>query len=368
MADTKTLKQNIDALEDATRQLAQDLDLAYREYLFTLVESLRRQVVSTCYGLCTQGYPGRFLRLTFDHREQVQQGIQAAIAQSCAQLADPDHLRHSLERRQRKRAEERARAAASRKATDEALDEVIGNSDADDSNPESVEDQEEHTDPTDNSERLEQAVVLKPRPPGPVGLDLGLTIRAAQGHEDESADDEPVDDERASIGSAHPNSPDVDQSESSDSTPAEPVKVGPPALIEQQDQLESALAYVVETLADDINDLLRGADIMPQELPETMLEAVIKAGSAEVVEGPPNVLSLIVQADEEDVHLAPIMAVRLQVSELEFNDTHLSAKRSQLRALHGKLQKMGQTYEKYQREWTILEAEAAWRAAWHEPS
>ena len=358
MADAKTTKRDIEALEDATRQLAKDLDSAYREYLTILVDSLRRQVVSACYGLCTRGYPEQFLKLTFNQREQVQQSIQQAIAQSCAQLAEPDRLIDSMAQR-RRRSDERARAAA-RAAAKADLGELLGDgglgdgglgdrtSDSDDGGSHGVDD-------GNGDGQQEQTVAPKAE-----------QLRAEQLRAEQS--DLGDGNASASANTADHTADHQGQIDSSDEPAAQPPKSGPPALLEYQDQLETSLAYTVESLADRINDALREADIMPQELPETMLEAVIKAGSAEVIEGPPNVLSLLVQADEDGDYVAPIMAIRLQVSELEFNDTRLSAGRSRLRLLHGKLQKIGRAYEKHQREWTILEAESAWRAAWHEPS
>lgn len=369
MADAKKLKQILTAIESATSQLAGELDKAHRDYLAVLAQSLRRQVVSACYSLCTQGYPERFLKLTTSQREQVQQTLQTAIAQSCAQLIDPDQLLQVLQRR---------RLQASPAASEAAVP---------------------------GAEETPDTVVLKSKEPVQSGLNLSLLIRAAR---DKSADDSDGEAPQADPqADPQPNAQADEQPDGQPETAAEPepeqdaepqdgvegdavpdavdaqpigsalndpsvsaddTLKAPTALLSRQKKMETAVAQVLDQLADDINDHLRSLGVLPQDLPEAVLEAVVKTGAAEVVEGPPNVLSLRVRADEEDAEVSPVMAIRLQISELEFNDAHLSAKRSHLRSLYGKLRKLSQKYEKYQREWVTVEAESAWRASWYEPS
>ncbi|MGF1515841.1 MAG: hypothetical protein ACFB5Z_19375 [Elainellaceae cyanobacterium] len=445
MADAKKIRQDLTALEAATEQLSGELNEAYREYLDVLAQSLRSQLVSACYSLCTQSYPDRFLKLTFDQREQIQQALQSTIAQACGQLSDPQKLLQATKQR---------RLEDARNGSEDAANH-------------------------DSQRASEDTVVLKPRASAQSGLDLSLTIRAArvqgapspkdqngalseegQGvidatessatessavepsavepsnmessavessaietdsidpdveaeeneglaiempdievQDTEAQDTEAQDIEAQIIESQYSESqgndskdrnthddaaiaspdarPDADPSQpkNAEHEPAEPQSpepddtiCRPSNLIARQKRLETAVAEALEHLTDEINDRLRGAGILPQPLPEAMLEAVIKAGSAEVVEGPPNVFSLMMHTDEEEAKASPIMAIRLQVSELEFNDTRLSMKRSQLRNLHGQLRSLSRKYEKRQREWTVIEAESAWRAAWYEPS
>lgn len=369
MADAKQLKQDLAALEAATAELSDGLDSAYQEYFTALGQSLRRQAVSACYSLCTQGYPGQFLALTFDRREQLQQAIQQAIAHQRQGLANPDALLAATEAR-RHEVERAAREAAD--AVLEALEAASEEGSAD---------------------KLE-TIVVRPAP-AQAELDLGLTVAAAQRTEPpaegaDAADSNEVkasDEEGGATAvepseGAGPEAPlaemvppdelDVAQEDSSphpDSEAAgsthEPESVTPLTLLDQWERIDSALTYSVEDLTDELNSLLREAKIIPQEMPEAVLEAILKAGSAEVVNAPPNVLNLVIHTEEYEGS-GPIMAVRLQIAELEFNDTALSAVRSRLRERHSALKKLSRRYETYQHERMKLDAEAAWRAAWHD--
>ncbi|MEO0406821.1 MAG: hypothetical protein AAF289_05675, partial [Cyanobacteria bacterium P01_A01_bin.135] len=111
MADARQLKQDLAVLETATAELSDNIDSAYQAYFKALSESLRRQVVSACYNLCTKGYPEQFLALSFDRREQLQQAIQQAIARRNLALSSPEDLLQATEER-RHEVEQMAREAA----------------------------------------------------------------------------------------------------------------------------------------------------------------------------------------------------------------------------------------------------------------
>ncbi|MEO0409791.1 MAG: hypothetical protein AAF289_20815, partial [Cyanobacteria bacterium P01_A01_bin.135] len=232
-----------------------------------------------------------------------------------------------------------------------------------------------------------ETIVVRSAPAKGLGLNLGLTIRAAQQREADQAADanaEEVEAEGAETNEvdigADAGTPvtaattpaggtDIDGSETTatgaiaESPTPEPVT--PLTLLDQWEAIDSALTYLVEALTDDLNGLLRKAKIIPPEMPEAVMEAILKAGSAEMVDAPPNILSLEIHTDEYEGD-EPIVAVRLQISELEFNDTGLSAARSRLRERYSALKKLGRRYQANQRDRTQMEAESAWRAAWHD--
>ncbi len=447
MADAKKLKQDLTAIEQATRQLAEELDKAYRDYLAALIQSLRRQVISACYSLCTKGYPNQFLKLTSGQRQQTQQQIQGAIAQSCAQLVDPDLLLKAA-RQQRLKALQLSEDVAAevpqgaprpvilqpRESIQSGLDlnltiRAAGVSDTEtpesqtpdaqtSETEQSVEQPPAESQPAEDQKTLDpgqsqdvEAQTSEPRdvdPPDtesqelesrsaePQGVELAGDSGQAAGPpaapfpeaaerqeartpeaETQAAETQAAEPQEIELQKIEPQEIEPQETESQETEaiaaidePLESAKLptAPSALVSRQEQLETGVTLVIDQLADDINDHLREVGIVPKDLPEAVLEAVIKSGAAEVIEGPPNVLSLLVQGDEDDDEVSPVMAIRLQVSEIEFNDTHLSARRSQLRDLYGQARKLNRKYEKYQREWTTVEAESAWRATWYEPS
>ena len=108
------------------------------------------------------------------------------------------------------------------------------------------------------------------------------------------------------------------------------------------------------------------------KLPQPILEAaaIASATSGEMMPGPPNILNLVVEMDKdeesEESSLTQIMAVNLRLGEIEFADSQLSSLRKQIRLILGRLHKLGREYQHKQREHSIAEAEAAWRASWYE--
>ncbi|CCH65707.1 hypothetical protein RINTHM_12470 [Richelia intracellularis HM01] len=60
------------------------------------------------------------------------------------------------------------------------------------------------------------------------------------------------------------------------------------------------------------------------------------------------------------------MVLGLRLGEIEFANKQLSSLRKQIRYILGKLNKLGRQYQQKQREYSIAEAESAWRASWFE--
>jgi hypothetical protein len=147
----------------------------------------------------------------------------------------------------------------------------------------------------------------------------------------------------------------------------------PIELAEWQQNLEEATQERLKHLSHNANLLLQKAEILPKKLPEPILAAAAAAASeasAEVMPGPPNLLNLVIEIENEqqseDSSLTQIMAINLRLGEIEFADTTLSSERRQIRNILAQLSKLGREYQKRQREKSVAEAEAAWRASWFE--
>ncbi|MGH1393303.1 MAG: hypothetical protein ACRAVC_04620 [Trichormus sp.] len=146
----------------------------------------------------------------------------------------------------------------------------------------------------------------------------------------------------------------------------------PIALARWQQHLETQIQHTLRKVSHEANLSLQKAGILPQKLPEPILEAaaVASEASAEMMPGPPNILNLVIQIedeqDAEESSLTQIMTVNLRLGEIEFADSTLATSRKQIRDILGQLNKLGREYQKKQRERSIAEAEAAWRASWYE--
>ncbi|PSB26034.1 hypothetical protein [Stenomitos frigidus] len=181
--------------------------------------------------------------------------------------------------------------------------------------------------------------------------------------------------------------PDTDQSSISAWSPDEPLAIASPPpqsrsltptdLAYWREELEHAIVAELKTASHAANRLLQQAQMLPQTLPERILEAATNAEMSDARVGTPNVLNLLVATDDDTVEtepsdeadgrsVMPIIAICLRRSEIEFADPVVAAARSKLRSLFAQLQGLGRDYQKKQHEQSIAEAQAAWRSSWTE--
>lgn len=159
----------------------------------------------------------------------------------------------------------------------------------------------------------------------------------------------------------------------SPSSSSPPDTSSPIELAKWQQNLEEVTQEILKKVSHDANVLLQKAAILPKKLPEPILAAAAAAASeasAEVMPGPPNLLNLIIEIENEqqseDSNLTQIMAINLRLGEIEFADPTLSSERRQIRGILVQLNKLEREYQKKLRERAVAEAEAAWRASWFE--
>ncbi|MEM8602234.1 MAG: hypothetical protein AAGF24_00170 [Cyanobacteria bacterium P01_H01_bin.121] len=66
------LTVELTTLEEKTTKIAQELWTRYEQYLKVLRPIAKRQLMSACYYLCTQAFPGAFVELSRSQREELQ--------------------------------------------------------------------------------------------------------------------------------------------------------------------------------------------------------------------------------------------------------------------------------------------------------
>ena len=161
------------------------------------------------------------------------------------------------------------------------------------------------------------------------------------------------------------------------SSPTHPRSLTPTDLAHWREDLEHAITVELRTASHAANRLLQQAHLLPQTLPEPILEAAANADMSEARAGTPNVLNLLVATDDDTAEAEPsdeakersvvsIVAIRLRRSEVEFADPSAAAVRSKIRSLYAQLKTLGRDYQKKQHEHAIAEAQAAWRSSWAE--
>lgn len=271
------IEQDIAALKEAIHAIAVELQGAYASYLDTLGIAVRKQLILASYHLCTHGYPEKFLYLSLNQRQQLQQAI---------------------------------------------------------------------------------------RKLGQVGAEqLLIFIKNEEVGRDEGDEGDEVETSSSSSGLLETSN---SQTLSADTS-------NPIELAKWQQNLEEVTQEILKKVSHDANLLLQKAGVLPKKLPEPILAAAAAAASeasGEVMPGPPNLLNLVIEIENEqqseDSRLTQIMAINLRLGEIEFADVKLSSERRQIRNILVQLNKLGREYQKKHRERAIAEAEAAWRASWFE--
>lgn len=82
------ITQQITALEQQIEALGETFFETYRSYLSQLGQAVRRQLILSCYHVCTEGYPKRFLALSLNQRQQLQDKIREIAEQTEAELME----------------------------------------------------------------------------------------------------------------------------------------------------------------------------------------------------------------------------------------------------------------------------------------
>ena len=384
------IEKDIKALEEAASGIANSLQDSYTNYFAALGKAVRQQLILATYHLCTQGYPQIFLRLSLNQRQKLQQSIRNLGTQTAEQLSkytkpgaepapnseDTLILHDTTQQKPADVKEADAREIDTAYATDdkdERKNQQENSSEAiplsfiellaSEGSPFDMEDMEDMED-----------------------MDMeDMDIEDMEDMEDmeEFDDDEDTDDsEEEESAQSQPEK----KSEAKKTIPRfskipifpliNPVPLrfsdinasNPMEINRWVQSLEISTQFALKKLSREANLLLQKSDILPKKLPEPVIEAAATVSeAADVMPGPPNVLSVVIEVESEkkgDSGLTQIMAVNLRLPEIEFADSQVSVTRKQLRILHGQLHKLRRDYFKKQRELAVAQAEAAWRASW----
>jgi hypothetical protein len=391
------IERDIAELSATIEKIADELDNAYQNYLTMLGQSVGQQLTMAVFHLCTQGYPEKFLNLSPNQRQQLQQGIRKLGQQTINRLLGISDNPED--------AETEANSIFDSRFFDSGLVDS-GLIDGDDIFPPKgkviriveVNSNGEGDDWSEIASQIEKVLrqegnlekVLQQ--PGNIQLDDD------NDDEDDDDDDEEEDnnndeletekqEDKKSINQIGITGEETSEIESDTSIkipqplpkkrlggispriPKKPTTSNPLELLVWQKNVERAVSLIVKLTSKQGNDLLQESGILPKKLPEPILDlAAATSDIGEASSGPPNVLNLVVEVDGEGKsspsRLKQVMAVNLRLGEIEFADTLLSANRQQIRNIVGKLSKQAREYQKKQRERSIAEAEAVWRSTW----
>jgi BMFP domain-containing protein YqiC len=139
----------------------------------------------------------------------------------------------------------------------------------------------------------------------------------------------------------------------------------PVLVLEAWEELEDSVTELLREHSRRINYLLRDAQIMQIKSLNKLLDSADKAtATGRTITNPPHLLKALVDPDEDEDSLDPVVALYLQLGDLEFTDPELMSWRQKLRPLLQKLSQLQQRYSQKQEERLTAEAISAWKATW----
>ncbi|MGK7936441.1 MAG: hypothetical protein AB4206_11695 [Xenococcaceae cyanobacterium] len=313
------IEQDLQNLEETVAEFTQELKSLYSEYIEQLGQGTRQQLILASYQLCTQIYPDSFLRLSLKQREKLQQSLRSLGKDLESSLLKSLENREQLEE----------------ESDLNIVEEIIKNL------PISEEPKEEDK----IANELEVAETdEKARYPSEEAKEI---INQLQSLSSELNKIEPQENN-------NPNNPE--------------------SLIRWQQKIEFKIKKSLDSISREANKFMQDAQIIPNRLPNKVLDVAIQAessgSSSSRFNHLANILNLAIET-EKDKQQKPTRAIqisllRLRLSEIEFANASLNAQRTQIRNLLKQVHKIRQHYYNLQKEYAKVQAEAAWRSSWYE--
>lgn len=82
----KEISQQLAALDQQIETLGDTFTETYRSYLKQLGQTVRQQIIMSCYKICTENYPKRFLALSMSQRQKLQDDLKTLAEQTELEL------------------------------------------------------------------------------------------------------------------------------------------------------------------------------------------------------------------------------------------------------------------------------------------
>jgi hypothetical protein len=296
------IEQDITILKEAIRAIATELHSNYVSYFNILGKSLQKQLTFAAYHLCTQGYPDKFMKLSLNQRQKLQQGIRKLGQKGAEQLLV--YIQGE------------ATQVSEENETNEEHGEIEESQEIDESenNPFSL------SSPPSVETTNTAAATLKSKIQNPKYFGPSNPVEVAEWHQD--------------------------------------LEAGIQETLKRISHDANVLFQKAGILPNKLPEPMLAASASASEAsgemipgPPNLLNIVIEISS---------------EKELEDSRLTQLMTINLRLGEIEFADTTLLSGRKQIRNTLLQLSKLGRDYQKKQRELKVAEAEAAWRASWFE--
>jgi|GEM_PF-1262760 len=320
------VKQDLENLKSTVADTAVELEELHLNYLHLLSQSLKQQLIVACYQICTRLYPQSFLDLSLSEKQNLQQNLRQIGIQLEPNLIEiakqeelePEPIELNL------------------------MAELIKNL------PQPKRRKE------DQDEQQNQETEIN----------LELVKAELENIEFIEIDAGVSEEEQQQILSEAP--------------PKEKIDFKNPAhLIQCHKQIERGIKKTLDDTSRKVNKCLQDSRIIPDRIPSKVIDVAMQADSSKGLRSSsqapviPHVLHLAIEKEKEKksnsfTKPVQISLLRLRLTELEFADHQLNAKKSEIRNLMSKIKKLNNKYKTIKQEVTVIEAQAAWRSSWYE--
>lgn len=317
------VKQDLENLKSIVAETAIEFEELNLNYLNLLSQSLKQQLILACYQICTSLYPQSFLDLSLSEKQDLQQNLRQIGIQ-----LEPDLIEIVKQKELKPKPLELNLMA-----------ELIKN--------------------------LPKPKIRKEdQPEGETEIDLELVKAELENIEFIEIDAAVSDDTEEEIVSETPPREKIDFQ-------------NPEHLIRWHQQIERDVKKTLDVISRKVNKHLQDSRIIPERIPNKVIDVAMQAdaskGGRSNSQSPavPHVLHLAIETEKDQkskTFKKPIQVslLRLRLTELEFADHQLNAKKSQIRNLVSKIKQLNSKYKAIQQEVAVIEAQSAWRSSWFE--
>lgn len=367
-SNLELIEQDIATLQGRVIGILQEMHGVYSQYLEELASVTRQQLITVAFQVCTQMFPDRFLALDGGDRQTLQERINT-ISQGLEQrLLDlrPESLLPEQE------------------PADPLTDQTDPQDQQGNDDLELDLSQIDQADPTTET--------VEPKPAWDDFFEDVTEGKSTDTSEDlEFIENLTIDDfndswatESDPLLSSHPEEtePSEEISAVESSTTAESTEIAGEAKESSEHQpqnlsLDQRIALTLQQASLYSNQVLQRANILPPAPIELILEIAAKADGRPLGRVP-HLLTLMIEErspndnDEDESRelesdnsaALPIVAIYLQIEEIEFHHPALTNYRGQLRKLENQLSQLHQQLQQKQKQRLVLKASRAWWKTW----
>ncbi|MGB2927167.1 MAG: hypothetical protein WBB82_17845 [Limnothrix sp.] len=325
---TAQIRTDLTKITDRVTSLKHTLEELYTGYLDSLGASFERQLVLASYQLCTRVYPQKFLELSYDQRQKMQQALRQIGQETHATLSrvltnPPPEEPDATELLFKEELEDSDDESVEKELLEVfgTIDEAIAEADPD-------EEQQNSSDKPEEQKRRAEMSELAER----IAESLADMMQAPQ-------EAEPIDDD------------------------------SPEQLVQWFKATEKNIRKVLNQGSRNANRLLQSNEILAKNIPEHVLDLAIQNNpQPNASQQASNLVNMVIEADmgQKKKRRIRVTAIHMKLTEIEFGDAQVSSKRHQIREQLAKVKKLIKHYKKSKKDLAIAEAETAWRSSWHE--